>query len=88
MHSVSALYNSILSGVHTFEVKVTNGAFADGVAKVTLPEIRYAKPGTYRYLLTEDKTANSDDAVYRVTVTVGEDQKAKTSYELVYGEDM
>ena len=70
-----------------FEVKVTNGAFADGVAKVTLPEIRYAKPGTYRYLLTEDKTANSDDAVYRVTVTVGEDQKAKTSYELVYGDE-
>ena len=79
------------NGQTGFTTTVTNGTIENGVAHVQLPELNYYKPGTYHYTLAEvsktDTAVVTDAASYRITVEVGEDQKVKSTYTMVYGEE-
>lgn len=75
-------------GAHT--VKMTNGAFAGNVAKVSVPTITYYEPGEYYYEISEDPKdstngVTSDSATIRVKVTVDENANATTEYWLYDG---
>jgi pilin isopeptide linkage protein len=67
---------------------VQNGSFSNNQAVVTFPTITYHKAGTYCYTLAEvpnDDGTQYDDAIYRITVVVGDDGAPTVTRELVSG---
>ena len=74
-------------GTSAFVVTVKNGAYEDGMAKVTFPEITYAADGDYYYLVAEAASSMpgmvADEAQYLVHVAVA-DGKSTTTTELLY----
>ena len=76
------------NGTDAFTITVSNGAFANGRAKVAFPEIQFAADGDYYYVVSENKVEDAaittDEASYLIHVTVSGGEVTGTTYNLLY----
>ena len=76
------------NGTDAFAITVSNGAFANGTAKVVFPEIGFSEDGDYYYMVEEAASDTpgvmADEASYLVHVKAANGNVVETTYELIY----
>lgn len=79
--------DSVVEDGSAFYIQVANGAYDEnGYAPITFPEISYSEPGTYHYVVTEDKIDGyaTDPVEYLVSVEISDALEASASVEMLY----